>query len=698
MPVPEERNPQYRNLRRSPTLSSTHGEKRETTDAEHLRDAPGAPAQSVDERRDQHRPAGAGGRRPPAGVRARRVPGPGRATEGPAVRAGGHDGRPRRPGAPARRGGSRGTRRARVREREVGAVGPPPRSRRRRPAARCSTRSSSWSRSCSPPTSAGSRPSPPGAWTSPRSASHRCRPASSSTRRRPAAGSCAASRSCRSTRRTTPGPTRSTASSAYVDVVNRTSTRSSTSASCPIPAEHGNYDDPEVTGPLRTTQKPIAITQPEGPSFTARRQPPVSGRSGSLRVGFDAREGLVLHQIAFHDGDRDRPIIHRASIAEMVVPYGDPSPVAVLAELLRHRRVPGRPLRQLPRTRLRLPRRHHLPRRRDRRRARQPPRDAATRSASTRRTTGSSGSTPTSGPARPRPAATAAWSISFFTTVGNYDYGFYWYLYLDGTIEFEAKATGVVFTSAYPGGSDNPYASQLAPGLGAPYHQHLFSARLDMTVDGATNRVEEIEVAARPHGTGQPARQRLHPQAARPCARESAAQRLADRPQGPRLAHRQPGLAQPAGRAGRLRAAPRGQPDPAGRPGLLDRTAAPRSPPSTCGSPATTPAERYAAGDFVNQHPGGAGLPAYAARRPRHRRRRTSSSGTRSASPTSRARRTGRSCPSTTRASRSTRSASSTATPPSTSPAPAAPTARTPTPAPAADAATSAARSGADHD
>ena len=33
--------------------------------------------------------------------------------------------------------------------------------------------------------------------------------------------------------------------------------------------------------------------------------------------------------------------------------------------------------------------------------------------------------------------------ISFFATVGNYDYGFYWYLYLDGTIELEVKATGV---------------------------------------------------------------------------------------------------------------------------------------------------------------------------------------------------------------------------------------------------------------
>ena len=49
--------------------------------------------------------------------------------------------------------------------------------------------------------------------------------------------------------------------------------------------------------------------------------------------------------------------------------------------------------------------------------------------------------------------------ISFFTTIGNYDYGFYWYLYLDGTIEFEAKATGVVFTSAYPEGGSAEHSS-----------------------------------------------------------------------------------------------------------------------------------------------------------------------------------------------------------------------------------------------
>ena len=52
-----------------------------------------------------------------------------------------------------------------------------------------------------------------------------------------------------------------------------------------------------------------------------------SGSGGSFRIGFDQVEGLTLHQIGFQDGDRLRPIIYRASIAEMVVPYGDPSPV-----------------------------------------------------------------------------------------------------------------------------------------------------------------------------------------------------------------------------------------------------------------------------------------------------------------------------------------------------------------------------------
>ena len=32
----------------------------------------------------------------------------------------------------------------------------------------------------------------------------------------------------------------------------------------------------------------------------------------------------MLHAVAYHDGGRVRPVLHRASISEMVVPYGNP--------------------------------------------------------------------------------------------------------------------------------------------------------------------------------------------------------------------------------------------------------------------------------------------------------------------------------------------------------------------------------------
>ncbi|TDD00474.1 primary-amine oxidase [Saccharopolyspora terrae] len=396
----------------------------------------------------------------------------------------------------------------------------------------------------------------------------------------------------------------------YVDVDNRTVTQVIDLGPVPIPPESGNYDDPAVTGPFRTSQKPIEIIQPEGPSFTLDGDR-LEWENWSLRIGFDAREGLVLHQISFRDGERERPIVHRASISEMVVPYADPSPVrswqnyfdtgeymigryanalelgcdclgdityldAVIADEFGHPRV----LRNaicMHEEDFGVLFKHT---------------DLWAGSSETRRQ--------------------RRMVISFFTTIGNYDYGFYWYLYLDGTIECEAKATGVVFTSAYPGpGNDttNPYASQLAPGLGAPYHQHLFSARLDMMVDGHHNSVEEINVQRVPIGPDNP-RGNAFTHTRTPLRTESQAQRLADNRAG-RVWH----ITNPESR-NRL-----GDPVayallPEGNPELL---AADDSPIQRRATFATQhlwvtrydPAERYAAGDFVNQHPGGAGLPAF---------------------------------------------------------------------------------------
>ncbi|MBM3519421.1 MAG: tyramine oxidase, partial [Alphaproteobacteria bacterium] len=75
---------------------------------------------------------------------------------------------------------------------------------------------------------------------------------------------------------------------------------------------------------LRTDVKPLTIAQPEGPSFTVEGHL-VRWQKWHIRIGFNVREGLVLYDIAYEDKGRLRPIMYRASLAEMVVPYGDPT-------------------------------------------------------------------------------------------------------------------------------------------------------------------------------------------------------------------------------------------------------------------------------------------------------------------------------------------------------------------------------------
>ncbi|MFC5828097.1 primary-amine oxidase [Nonomuraea insulae] len=391
---------------------------------------------------------------------------------------------------------------------------------------------------------------------------------------------------------------------AYVDVLNRTVDQVIDFGPVPVPGGSGNYDDPAVTGPPRTTQRPIQITQPDGPSFTLEGNL-LSWENWSLRIGFDAREGLILHQIGFGG----RSIVHRASIAEMVVPYADPAPVrswqnyfdvgeyllgqyanalelgcdcvgeityldAVIAD--EH----GAP-RTLPNAICVHEEDHGILWKHT---------DLWTGASEVRRQ--------------------RRLVVSFFATVGNYDYGFYWYLYLDGAIQFEAKATGVLFTSVYPEGG-SAYAVEVAPSLGATYHQHLFCARLDMAVDGPDNRVEEVEVARVPMGPGNP-RGNAYTYQRTPLTRESLAQRAADTSVN-RVWHvTNPASLNALGNPVAYALYPEGKPVLLADPGS---SIAARAAFATrhLWVTAYDPAERFPAGDFVNQHPGGAGLPAFAA-------------------------------------------------------------------------------------
>ncbi len=91
----------------------------------------------------------------------------------------------------------------------------------------------------------------------------------------------------------------------------------------PLPPEDANYS-PEAAG-TRAGLKPIEIRQPEGPSFELAGHE-LRWQKWRMRIGFTPREGLVLHTVSYEDQGRERPVLYRASIADMVVPYGDPRP------------------------------------------------------------------------------------------------------------------------------------------------------------------------------------------------------------------------------------------------------------------------------------------------------------------------------------------------------------------------------------
>ena len=88
----------------------------------------------------------------------------------------------------------------------------------------------------------------------------------------------------------------------------------------PIPAADGEYRTGTVSA--RTGVKPIEITQPEGASFTLEGNR-VRWLDWEFSASLEAQDGLVLHDVRY----RGRRIMHRASCAEMIVPYGDPHPM-----------------------------------------------------------------------------------------------------------------------------------------------------------------------------------------------------------------------------------------------------------------------------------------------------------------------------------------------------------------------------------
>ena len=301
----------------------------------------------------------------------------------------------------------------------------------------------------------------------------------------------------------------------------------------PLPEKAGNYvpelmfddDNRPAHTHLREDVRPIEITQPDGPSFTVDGHA-VSWQKWRLRVGYSPREGLVLHQIGYEDRGRLRPVIYRASLSEMYIPYADPAPTHRIKNVFDEGEYGvGLMLNPLELGCDCLGEIHYF--------------DAVANDQDGQPITipnaicmheedyGVGWKHTDFRTEKVEVRRSRRLVVSCFATVGNYEYGFFWYLYTDGSIQYEVKLTGVLSTGAIPVGEEPRFGNLVAPGLYGPHHQHFFNVRLDMQVDGERNSVYEVDAAALPPGPDNPYANAWVTNKTL-LARESEAQRLID--------------------------------------------------------------------------------------------------------------------------------------------------------------------------
>jgi primary-amine oxidase len=335
-----------------------------------------------------------------------------------------------------------------------------------------------------------------------------------------------------------------------------------------------------------------------------------------FRFALDPREGLVLYTAGCQEGDRLRPVLYRASLSEMAVPYADPDPNWTFRSAFDVGEYGiGRFANSLA-----------------------PAADVPENAVFFEATLADDHGAPY---AQPRAVALyerdggLLWRhyneeterletrrarelvLTCITTIGNYDYALSWIFRQDGSLAAEVLLTGIMLTKGVPArqaegrtGMEEPYGHLVAPNVLAVNHQHFFNFRLDLDVDGATpNSVYELETRAAPAGRQNPAGNAFF-MTEQLLASEQKAQRDLNL-----AANRLWKVVNPAARGALggppgfllipgANAVPYARPEAfvRRRAGFLDHH---------LWVTRYAPGERYAAGDYLNQSRGGEGLPKW---------------------------------------------------------------------------------------
>ncbi|VEU19634.1 DEKNAAC100542 [Brettanomyces naardenensis] len=287
----------------------------------------------------------------------------------------------------------------------------------------------------------------------------------------------------------------------YIDIPNRRRKVST------IP--NANYMPKDMIkkyGKLRE-EKPINISQPEGVSFKMDGNC-ISWNNFTLHIGFNYREGLVLSDIRYNDHGNVRPLFHRISLSEMIVPYGNPdhphqrkhaldigeygagymtNPLSlgcdckgVIHYLDAHftdRK--GEPITVKHAVCIHEEDDGLLCKHSDFR-------DSFATAIVTRST---------------------KLIISQIFTAANYEYCIYWGFMQDGTIKLDLKLTGILNTYVLDddnGEKAQPWGCRVYPHVNAHNHQHLFALRLHPRIDGDGNSAGMADPRPSPYPIGSP--------------------------------------------------------------------------------------------------------------------------------------------------------------------------------------------------
>lgn len=264
--------------------------------------------------------------------------------------------------------------------------------------------------------------------------------------------------------------------------------------------------DEKSTG-VRTAPKRLAISQPDGASFTINGQE-IRWQKWRFRYTLHPREGLILHTVGYEDGDRVRPILYRGSLSEMVVPYGDND------ENWRWRAAFDVGEYNVGRLASSIEKNTDAPE------------NATLLDATFADDQGKPKTLPRavavyerdggmlwkhydmySGTNQSRRARQLV--VFFIATIGNYDYAINWVFHQDGALEVDAALTGIMLPKGVKdttaaGHDDLPSGHLVAANVVAPHHQHFFNFRLDLDVDGTANEVHEMNTRAGRPGRDNP--------------------------------------------------------------------------------------------------------------------------------------------------------------------------------------------------